>query len=155
MEKPYKVYQSHDEAAADYDNYKNDWKIFPRAYTAVHKSGVEMEVGGTYQQDGQEHIKIHCKFNIGNPELPDLDQHEFDKYLDYLHAQFLILYEKAMPKFKVKQRTEAERRKSMERSDKERLKLMRDYGMPEEVINQWEEYFKKTLIERFNMGNKR
>lgn len=154
MGKAYKTYKNKAEVEADYDNFKQDWEIDAGQCMARHKSGVELYAIKEREENGRKRLQIHREFAIGE-EFPDLNSKELPKFFAYLNAQFMVLYERDMPKAEEKEITEEDRRKNMEERDKFKVETLREEGYPEEQVKRYEQYLKSTLEERLNMGRKR
>jgi len=148
MEKVYKRYRNRQELEKDYENFKDDWTVDAQEHMARHKSGVELYALDEYEQNGRRRLQIHREFSIG-PNFPHLSNNELPKFFQSLNAQFSMIYEKQMPKIEHHERTDEERRKSMEETDKMRLQMLRDDGVPEDVIQKIALKFKEGLDEIF------
>ena len=133
-----KVYNSVEERADDYDNFKDDWEFDADKQEGRHKSGLEMR------------FVILDRAKIEQQNLPEwqkkmeaegLTEHEIKQYRVMLLNQFAVMLDENPPE--EKEPTIDERIKDMEESDAQRLQWMREDGRSEEDIALWSEKWRK------------
>ena len=133
-----KVYNSVEERADDYDNFKDDWEFDADKQEGRHKSGLEMR------------FVILDRAKIEQRNLPEwqkkmeaegLTEHEIKQYRVMLLNQFAVMLDENPPE--EKEPTIDERIKDMEEGDAQRLQWMREDGRSEEDIALWSEKWRK------------
>ena len=137
-----KVYNSVEERADDYDNFKDDWEFDADKQEGRHKSGLEMR------------FVILDRAKIEQQNLPEwqkkmesegLTEHEIKQYRVMLLNQFAVMLDENPPK--EKEPTIDERIKKLENIANDNLKFMREDGRSEEDIALWSEKWRKNREE--------
>ena len=132
-----KVYNSVEERADDYDNFKDDWEFDADKQEGRHKSGLEMR------------FVILDRAKIEQQNLPEwqkkmeaegLTEHEIKQYRVMLLNQFAVMLDENPPE--EKEPTIDERIKDMEEGDAQKLQWMREDGRSEEEIARVSEHMK-------------
>ena len=133
-----KVYNSVEERADDYDNFKDDWEFDADKQEGRHKSGLEMR------------FVILDRAKIEQQNLPEwqkkmeaegLTEHEIKQYRVMLLNQFAVMLDENPPE--EKEPTIDERIKKLENIANDNLKFMREDGRSEEDIALWSEKWRK------------
>lgn len=138
-----KVYNSVEERADDYDNFKDDWEFDADKQEGRHKSGLEMR------------FVILDRAKIEQQNLPEwqkkmeaegLTEHEIKQYRVMLLNQFAVMLDENLPE--EKEPTIDERIKRIEEADDINLQLIRNhYHYSEEKMQQLEEDMRKNREE--------
>ena len=137
-----KVYNSVEERADDYDNFKDDWEFDADKQEGRHKSGLEMR------------FVILDRAKIEQQNLPEwqkkmetegLTEHEIKQYRVMLLNQFAVMLDENPPE--EKEPTIDERIKKLENIANDNLKFMREDGRSEEDIALWSEKWRKNREE--------
>ena len=132
-----KVYNSVEERADDYDNFKDDWEFDADKQEGRHKSGLEMR------------FVILDRAKIEQQNLPEwqkkmeaegLTEHEIKQYRVMLLNQFAVMLDENPPE--EKEPTIDERIKDKEEGDAQKLQWMREDGRSEEEIARVSEHMK-------------